>query len=114
MPKILLLRGLPGSGKSTVAKKLVEDKGYVRVNKDDLRAMLHNSKHSSKREEFILDVRDMIISAALGDGKNVVVDDTNLHPKHEKRLRALAANLGCHYDEDNSLLLLPIQTCIIS
>jgi len=112
MPKILMLRGLPGSGKSTLARKLVEEKSFVRVNKDDLRAMAHNSKHTPKREEFILTLRDMIISSALGEGKNVVVDDTNLHPKHEKRLRELADALHCDFEEDNSLLLVPIEQCI--
>lgn len=39
MPKLLVLKGLPASGKSTYAKELV-NKGWKRVNKDDLRAMI--------------------------------------------------------------------------
>ena len=86
MPKLLVLKGLPGSGKSTFARKLVDEQGYVRVNKDDLRKMLHNGKHSQSKEEMVLEVRDLIVSNALYAGKNVVVDDTNIHPKHEERL----------------------------
>jgi predicted kinase len=35
MLEILLLKGLPACGKSTYAKKLVEQGSHVRVNKDD-------------------------------------------------------------------------------
>ena len=40
MKKLLMLKGLPASGKSTYAKELVKEQGFVRANKDDLRAML--------------------------------------------------------------------------
>lgn len=80
-PKLLALRGLPGSGKTTYAKELA-NKGWVRVNKDDLRAMLNNSKFSKDNESYILSLRDEIIISSLVQGKNVVVDDTNLDPKH--------------------------------
>ncbi|NUR25646.1 MAG: AAA family ATPase, partial [Catenulispora sp.] len=38
MPKFILTRGLPGSGKTTWAKA---QPGFVRVNRDELRTMLH-------------------------------------------------------------------------
>ena len=34
-PRVLIICGLPGSGKSTASEKLVKA-GYVRVNQDDL------------------------------------------------------------------------------
>ncbi len=80
-PKLLCLRGLPGSGKTTYAKELA-NKGWVRVNKDDLRAMLNNSKFSKQNESYVIALRDEIIISSLVQGKNVVVDDTNLDPKH--------------------------------
>lgn len=80
-PKLLCLRGLPGSGKTTYAKELA-NKGWVRVNKDDLRAMLNNGKFSKDNESYVIALRDEIIISSLVQGKNVVVDDTNLDPKH--------------------------------
>jgi len=92
MKTIYILKGLPASGKSTWARdKLNESPGtYKRVNKDDLRAMLDDSHWSRHNEKFVLRLRDHIITEALRDGKHVIVDDTNLHPKHEARIEQIA------------------------
>lgn len=83
---ILFLVGLPASGKSTVAKELVrEDPTFKRVNKDDLRYMTHDEDHGKfdrRKEDYIVRLRDILIFAALDSGFNVVVDDTNIAPKH--------------------------------
>lgn len=88
MKKIIILKGLPASGKTTYAKKLIDDNPnvYKRVNKDDLRAMLDNGRWSKDNEKMILAIRDKIILEALERGKHVIVDDTNLHPKHEDHI----------------------------
>jgi len=96
MKKVIILKGLPASGKSTWAKNLVNKHHgrYKRINKDDLRAMLDDSKWSKDNEKFILTIRDQLILAALEDGKHVIVDDTNLHPKHEERIRQITKGLA--------------------
>ena len=96
--KLLMLYGIPASGKSTYARKLVEQGNWVRVNKDDLRDQLHNGKWSRANEKIILKARDAIIEVALRNGQNVVVDDTNLHKMHQETFRALAANHGADFD----------------
>ena len=91
MKTIYLLKGLPASGKSTWAKeRIAKDPNTKRVNKDDLRAMLDNSRWSKANEKFVLKLRDHIIVEALNDGKHIIVDDTNLHPKHEINLKRIA------------------------
>jgi len=97
-PTLLVLKGLPGSGKTTYARELV-NKGWVRVNKDDLRAMLHNSKFSKDNEKFVLKLRDDVIVRALTQGQNVVVDDTNLDPKHSETFKNLAIVFETFYEE---------------
>ena len=49
MTRLLITRGLPGSGKTTFARTL--QPRVVRVNRDDLRRMLHGGAGSSEWAE---------------------------------------------------------------
>lgn len=94
---VYFLKGLPASGKSTWAfEKIEEDRhnGIVtkRVNKDELRAMMDNSNHSKEREQFVLYIRDHIISSAIENGYDVIVDDTNFHEKHLESIKKIIEN----------------------
>jgi predicted kinase len=91
MASVTICRGLPASGKSTWAKQEVERRqGAVkRVNKDDLRAMLDAGVWSKGNEKFVEAIRDAVILAALAESKDVIIDDTNLHPRHEEHIRVL-------------------------
>lgn len=112
MKRIYLLKGLPGSGKSTWAKRYqAEHPDTVRVNKDDLRAMLHNSKYSKGRERFVLSVRDFVVEQALISGHDVIVDDTNLSPSHLARMKEIAARHSAEV-VTKSFLDVPIEECI--
>lgn len=97
--KIIMLKGLPGSGKSTWANQYVTDNpNAIRVNKDDLRRMLKGPKWSKTLEPGVLVTRDNIVSWALANERDVIVDDTNFAPKHEKRLRELARNMEAEFE----------------
>ena len=112
MKKVLLFKGLPASGKSTAARKLLDENPgqYKRINKDDLRAMLDNSKHSSANEKFVLKLRDAIILEALAAGKHVIIDDTNIHPKHAARISQLVK--GQAVVEIVDFMHVDVETCI--
>lgn len=76
MNKLLILKGLPASGKSTYAKELV-NKGWKRVNKDLLREMLDNGKWSRMNEKSIVESEKLLVEYFLKRGENVVIDDCN-------------------------------------
>lgn len=105
--KLLILRGLPASGKTTHAKEL-ETKGWVRVEKDEIR---RNSKlfrdgvynHRRGDETIVLKERNRLIRQALDSGKNVVSSDTNLNPKHVTSLSAIAREFGATVDTKDFL-----------
>lgn len=89
--RVILLRGLPGSGKTTWAKRQVGQYNHrtKRVCRDDLREMLNNGVRTTSNEDFILSIRDKIVLESVRSGKHVIVDDTNLNPVHEIHLRNL-------------------------
>jgi predicted kinase len=91
MLKVILLRGLPGSGKSTYAKSLIDANPniYKRINRDDMRMMFDNSKSSKSNEKFVKKIRNLLIIEALKDNKNVIVDDTNLSDTNYNSIKQL-------------------------
>lgn len=93
MLTIHFFKGLPGSGKSTEAERMVlmRPGAYTRVNKDSLRAMLHGGYYSQGNEAEVLRARDELILLALKAGRHVIVDDTNFEPKHRARIDELAS-----------------------
>lgn len=96
MLKITVCKGIPASGKTTWAKKQVEanPKKTIRINKDDMRDMFNMGVWSKNNEAFILKMRDRAIVDALESGYNhIIIDDTNLHPKHLKRIKELTSSI---------------------
>lgn len=91
MQELILIKGLPGSGKSMWAKDLMSKNPfkYKRVNKDLLREMVDFNEYSGKSEKYILKLRDNLILTALQNSFSVIVDDTNLNPLHETHIRDL-------------------------
>jgi predicted kinase len=91
MKKIIILRGLPASGKSTYAKNLLsENPGmYKRLNRDEMRLMFDNNHHTDANEKFIAKVRDLMMLEALKAGKHVIIDDTNLSERSVERIRQI-------------------------
>ena len=95
--KVIVLRGLPASGKTTFAKEWVakDPTNRVRVNKDDLRAMLHGGHWSKGNEKQVVQLEEEIIINSLILGKSVVVDNTHLATnkdgtnKHLRRIQQL-------------------------
>lgn len=82
MPKIILCRGIQGSGKTTWAKQWVlEDPEHrVRFNNDDIRNML--GKYWVPSRELLVDaLKRTFIGASIKMGYDIVIDNMNLNPK---------------------------------
>lgn len=98
MPKIILTRGIPASGKSTWAKEWVAEDpvNRLRVNRDNLRWTLGIKKGvgTHEQEEEVTFWQREMVSRAIAQGKDVVVDDTNLRAKYAKEWLSLAAAFG--------------------
>ncbi len=79
MAKLVILRGLPASGKSTQAAQLVM-KGYKRINADDLRMSIDNGIYTKDNEQNINALMNIMLDFYLHNNYDVVLDNTNLNP----------------------------------
>ncbi len=101
MRTLFILRGLPGSGKSTVAAEMIrkEPKRFMRINRDDLRSMVRgpgNNPHErdNDREDLMRMFKDELVRMAFKNGYDVILYDTHLVPTTVKNLHQLAASVG--------------------
>lgn len=115
MPKLIILRGVPGCGKSTWTKEQIQtnlDLFPVKVvNKDLLRLMLDGGEWSKEKERFVLDVQHNIIRSALEQDINVVADNTHLVQKTVNKLHSLAREVG-DVTVEEVFFDVPLETCL--
>lgn len=90
MTELLVLRGVPGSGKTTFADALDD---YTSVNRDSIRFQMFG-KYWGVDESVVTDVENTMVASALRAGQNVVLDATNLVPKNLRTKLSIAARHG--------------------
>lgn len=102
--KLIMMRGLPASGKSTKAQELMKEYGnFVRVNRDLLRTMLHFDKWTGLNERVTvavqLEIVRMLLKGTTPAGQvNVIVDDTNLGREHHDRWKGIAVECAAQFE----------------
>jgi len=117
-PTFWMTKGLPGCGKSTWAKKKIEEHGntgIVRINNDELRAMIHAGKWSPGNEKFIDATRDALIKLAFEREHSVIVDNTHLSPIYEPKYREMAEREGYEFeliDFTTGKLAVSLEECL--
>ena len=112
--ELVLTRGLPASGKTTFSTAWVDEApaSRLRVNRDDLRACLYGKPFLDYLgEQAVTTVQHAAITAALGAGKSVVVDDTNLRAKYARALIDLAVAAGASWRVED-FTDIPLAVCI--
>lgn len=109
--KIIFLKWLPASGKSTFAKQYILDNpNTIRVNKDDIRIQLHNGVYSKALEVIVCEYQMSLAATALAEGKSVIVDNTHLFGTHEQDYRTLANDMDVEFEV--KFFDTPIDECI--
>lgn len=100
MAKLLMMRGLPASGKTTRAKEIMREAGnMVRVNRDQLRPMLHgDAKWSGKKEKVTRHVQRAMVKDLLDNDYSVIVDDTNLRHVDRDRWNHVARETNAKFE----------------
>lgn len=99
MSKLILMQGLPASGKSTRAEEIMKESGNaVRLNRDLLRTMLHFNKWSGKNERVTKNAEVLLAINSLTDDKVVIIDDTNLNPRTVQSWKDLAEQMRAKFE----------------
>lgn len=111
--KLTIVRGLPGSGKTTWAKA---QEDAWRVNRDDIRGQYTGvwNYNDLLMESLVSLLQREMIKELLGADRHVIVDDTNLDWRHVQALAKLATGIRSAVVpvQMKEFLHVPVQVCI--
>lgn len=91
MSELIMLVGLPGSGKSTYIKKINKDNDYVVISSDDILEELANldgtdyNRAFAKHANFAGKEMFRRAESAIKNGDKIIWDQTNMNVKNRKR-----------------------------
>lgn len=76
--KLIVTRGLPGSGKSTCAKKISKETGAILLDVDDYRMKICNSIYNEDDEPYIWSqvLKDMLFYL-INENRSVIICESN-------------------------------------
>lgn len=116
--RVVALRGLPGSGKTTIASTAVRAAipgTVIRINNDDLAAMLYagTTVMTPDSAALLAELRQTTLSAALSQPhiRLILIDNTNLSEKTLRALEKITHAHGAQFDVDDTLLAVPVEEC---
>lgn len=106
-PKMVIMCGLPKSGKSTIVNRELRE--YQVICGDDIRLAL-GVEFDPKLEDFVWGTFNTMVRASLIRGLDVVLDGT--HTTRFRREKVI--NLGKEYEADVTIFFVktPYETCI--
>lgn len=108
---ILVLKGIPASGKSTFARAWVSESPTtrVRINNDDIRSML-GPYWVTSREELVGELWKDMLHEALTLNYDVVLDNMNLDPHVNDYIKSIADRF--HVKMEVKTFFIPVEECI--
>ena len=93
MPKLILGIGIPGSGKTTILRKIADENGYVYISTDELRTEITGKPMDQSRQDEV--IAEMYRRTAEGlKSTGVVVDGTFTNAAHRREFLEFARANG--------------------
>lgn len=87
MNKLIMLCGIPASGKTYFSKMLCEENSYVTVSRDAIRfSLVNENKEYFSKEDEVFDKFVELINKHGAHGKTVVADATHITPQSRAKL----------------------------
>lgn len=116
MAELVLLMGIPASGKSTLSREYRE-KGYTILSSDEIRQKLLDGEAYPQNKEVLDPLNNTVFSLikeqareTLLSGGNVLFDATNLNRKRRRGFLSFFSNIPCH--KKCILVLAPREVCL--
>lgn len=109
-PRLMMLVGLPGSGKSTWAEKYITENGNtVIIASDKIRKELFNDENSQEDNNRVFYEMEVRALNYLNKGVNVIYDATNVV---RKRRKAFLDKLPTWVRKEAYVIWAPLEVCI--
>ena len=109
-PKLILLVGIPGSGKTTYAKKYIEkESNTLHLSSDTIRKELYGDESIQGNPAEVFSLMQKRAVEALNEGHDVLYDATNVTRKDRASIIGICpkfAKIKAH------IIWAPIETCI--
>lgn len=93
MPDLIMLVGIPASGKSSYARQNYKD--YKIYSSDELREKLFNDVNDQVHNNELFRYIHKNIIKDLRDGNNVVYDATNIYSKNRRKFLSKLSDIDC-------------------
>ena len=107
--EIIILVGVPGSGKTTVAEKLVA-KGYKRFSADAIRGEVYGDENIQGEGNYIFNILHHRMTEAFEAGHCIVVDNVNI--KSRDRQEFLNKAFKYNYKSQIWVMSVPLETAL--
>lgn len=110
MKRLILLVGIPGAGKTTLASKL-QGRGFHVLNADTIRHELYGNAAEQGDAKEVFAIFFQQLEKALSEGLDIVIDNTNLNARQRKPILDAAAKFS-YSDIQLWLLDTPLDVCL--
>lgn len=104
-----MMIGLPGSGKSTIAKELSKKQNAHVHSSDEIRHELYGNEDNQDNNEEVFKKLNERINRDLSNGKNVIYDATNLSYKKRK---IFLHTIKTECIKECQLIAVPYEECV--
>ena len=94
-PRMIMMVGLPGSGKSTCAEYYASVHNYAIFSSDAIRKELYGDESEQQDPQKVFRILHRRIKEALLEGKNCIYDATNLTSKLRRHFLQEISNINC-------------------
>jgi predicted kinase len=98
-PVVLYLTvGLPGAGKTTLARRIADAAGILRLTPDEWMAPLFNDSDAGGRRDILEGRMIWVAHEVLRSGSSVVLDFGCWSPEERYAIRSIAESTGARFD----------------